>query len=122
MKEEEKSVGGKITGLVAAVGTWTQSYWPFRGPGENCPPEDGLGEASLLRLPSWVAPEAENFPQNCHMLCMEVDKVGPFPVLREVWGETEDSGKTVNGVKVAQNCCPQLQQESEVTRAQEAPA
>lgn len=56
------------------------------------------------------------------MLCMEVDKVGPFPGLREVWGETEDSRKTVNGVEVTQNCCPQLQQESEVTRAQEAPA
>lgn len=52
---------------------------------------------------------------------MEVDGGGSFPDLIEA-GEGNNPVQTENGMKGTLNCCPQLQQKSELRRAQEATA
>ena len=49
-KKEEKPVGGRLVGVVAAVGNCVKSHWPFQGAGANCPPKNGLRAESLLWL------------------------------------------------------------------------
>lgn len=78
--KEEKSLEGKITGLVAAVGNWTQSYRPFQGPGANCPPEDGLGEASLCGSHPGLPQRRRTFPRTARCSAWRWTKWAPFQV------------------------------------------
>ena len=54
-RKEEKPVGGRVVGVVTALGNCMKSHWPFRGAGANCPPKNGLRAESLLWLLSWDA-------------------------------------------------------------------
>lgn len=80
MKEgrEEKPVEG---GLLGWSLLWAAGLSPTGSSEErqqSCPYKDGLTEAAILWLPSWVASGVGTSPRTPN-LCTEVDGVGSFP-------------------------------------------